>query len=185
MALLQSEKKRLGTPAPDFDLKSVEGKSYRLSDFADKKVLVVMFLCNHCPYVRAIEDRIIRLQRDYAAKSVQLVGICANDPTDYPEDSPENLQKQWQKKDYRFPYLIDESQDVARSFGAVCTPDLYVFDEKRRLAYHGQLDNHWKEPQNVTRRDLSEAIDALLAGKNPAADQIPSMGCSIKWKRVP
>ncbi len=183
MVLLPSAKKQLGMPAPDFNLKAVDGKTYSLASFADKKVLVLMFICNHCPYVQAIEDRILRLQRDYANQSVQLVGICSNDPTDYPDDLPENLKKRWQKKDYHFPYLIDETQDVARAYGAVCTPDLYVFDERRQLAYHGQLDNNWKEPGKVTRHDLREAVETLLVGKKPSADQTPSMGCSIKWKK--
>lgn len=183
MVLLHSEKKQLGTPAPDFELQGVDGKTYSLTGFADKKVLAILFICNHCPYVQAIEARFIQLQRDYAAKSVQLVGICANDPTDYPEDSPENLKRRWHEKDYRFPYLVDETQDIARAYGAVCTPDIYVFDSNRKLAYHGQLDDNWKDPSNVTRHDLREAIDKLLAGQQPSANQTPSMGCSIKWSK--
>ena len=182
MVLLHSEKISLGTQAPDFNLKGVDGKKYSLASFQDKKVLVLMFICNHCPYVQAIEDRIIQLQRDYAAKSVQLIGICSNDPTDYPDDSPANLKKRWQEKDYRFPYLVDETQEVAKAYGAVCTPEFYVLDSARKLAYHGQLDNNWKEPQKVTRQDLRQAVDALLAGKKPS-EQVPSMGCSIKWKK--
>jgi len=161
----------------------VGGNQYSLSDFTDKKVLVIMFICNHCPYVQAIENRIIQLQRDYANQSVQLVGICSNDPTDYPDDSPENLKKRWQAKDYRFPYLIDECQDIARAYGAVCTPDIFVYDAHRKLAYHGQLDNNWKEPAKVTRHDLREAIDSLLNDQKPFENQTPSMGCSIKWRR--
>ena len=183
MVLLHSEKSQLGTPAPDFSLKGVDGKTYSLAGFTGKKVLIVMFICNHCPYVKAVEDRIIQLQRDYSSKSVQLVGICANDPTDYPDDYPENLRKRWQVKDYRFPYLVDETQDVARAYGAVCTPDIFVFDSERKLAYHGQLDNKWQDVAKVTRHDLREAVDLLLAGKRPSSDQIPSMGCSIKWKK--
>jgi len=142
-----------------------------------------MFICNHCPYVQAIEDRMIQLQRNYANQSVQLVGICSNDPTDYPDDSPENLKKRWKAKDYRFPYLIDESQEVARAYGAVCTPDIFVYDTHQKLAYHGQIDNNWKEPSKVTRQDLREAIDGILKGQNPSEAQTPSMGCSIKWKK--
>ena len=183
MVLLHSEKKKIGAPAPDFQLKGVDGKLYSLESFRDKKVLVVMFICNHCPYVQAIEDRILQLQRDYAAQSVQLVGICSNDPTDYPEDSPANLKKRWQEKDYRFPYLIDETQDVARAYGAVCTPDLYAYDAERKLAYHGRFDDNWQNPRKVSRQDLREALDALLSGKRPSQDQVPSMGCSIKWRK--
>ncbi len=183
MVLLHSENRELGTPAADFSLSGGDGKIYSLASFAEKKVLIVMFICNHCPYVKAIEDRILQFQRDYAAKSVQLVGVCSNDPTDYPEDSPANLKKRWLEKDYRFPYLVDETQEVARTYGAVCTPDIYVFDATRKLAYHGQWDNHWQDPRKVTRQDLREAVDLLLAGKSVSKNQTPSMGCSIKWKK--
>lgn len=184
MALLDSEKIALGTQAPDFHLPSVEGsRSYSLQDFADKKVLVVLFICAHCPYVQAIEDRIVRLRKDYQDKSVQLIGICSNDPTDYPEDRPENLARRAQEKGYGFPYLVDETQEVAKSYGAVCTPDIYVYGPDRRLAYHGRIDDHWKEDTQVTRKDLWKAIDALLADQKPASAQMPSMGCSIKWRK--
>jgi len=183
MVLLHSEKIKLGTPAPDFSLSGVDGKKYSLSSFAGSKALVIMFICNHCPYVQAIEDRIIKLQRDYAAKGLQLIGICSNDPTDYPDDQPENLKKRWLEKDYRFPYLIDETQEIARSYGAVCTPDLFIFDSAQKLAYHGQLDDNWQNPSKVTRQPLREALDRLIAGKTPSTDQTPSMGCSIKWKK--
>ncbi len=183
MVLLHSEKFGLGAQAPDFKLTSVDGKSYTLASFQDRKVLVVMFICAHCPYVQAVEDRIIQLQRDYAAQGVQLVGICANDPTDYPDDSKENLLKRWKAKGYGFPYLLDETQAVARIYGAVCTPEFYVYDSSRVLRYHGQLDDNWKEPGRVTRHDLREALDQLLAGKLPAKEQAPSMGCSIKWRQ--
>jgi len=183
MVLLHSEKTRLGTPAPGFHLTGVDGKIYSLDGLKDKKALLVMFICSHCPYVQAVEDRILELERNYSGQGVQLIGICSNDPTDYPDDSPENLKKRWQEKNYRFPYLIDESQDVARAYGAVCTPEFYLYDEKRLLVYHGQLDDNWKEPGKVKRRDLKEAIDLLLKGEKPAAQQTPSMGCSIKWKK--
>ncbi|MFO1518660.1 MAG: thioredoxin family protein [bacterium] len=183
MALLNSENIRLGTPAPDFKLKSVDGKTVTLEDFKDKKVLVVMFICAHCPYVVAVEDRIIQLRREWEGKSVQLLGICANDPTDYPDDQPENLRKRAEAKGYGFPYLIDETQEVAKAYGAVCTPDIYVYGQDRMLAYHGRIDDNWKEPSKVTRRELKEAVDALLTGKSPSDEQMPSMGCSIKWKK--
>lgn len=183
MVLLHSEKSPLGTAAPDFSLPGVDGKTYSLKSFASKKVLVVMFICNHCPYVKAIEDRILQLHRDYDAKGVQLIGICSNDPTDYPDDSPANLKKRWEEKHYGFPYLIDGSQEVAKKYGAVCTPDIFVFDQNRKLAYRGQLDDNWKEPSKVTRHDLREALDLLLQGKPASKNQTPSMGCSIKWKK--
>lgn len=183
MVLLKSENIEVGTPAPDFNLPSVDGKEYGLDSFKDAKALVVMFICNHCPYVQAIEERILELHRDYRAKGVQLVGICSNDPTDYPDDRPDKLLKRWREKEYGFPYLIDETQQVAKDYGAVCTPDIYVFDQNRRLAYHGRMDDNWQEPSQVKKRELREALDRLLAGQAPAASQIPSMGCSIKWKK--
>jgi len=183
MVLLKSTAIPMGTPAPDFHLPSVDGKNYSLASFSGAKALLVMFICNHCPYVVAVEDRIVALQRDYGPKGVQLVGICSNDPTDYPEDRPEKLLERWKNKGFGFPYLVDLSQEVAKTYGAVCTPDLYLFDQNQRLAYHGRIDDHWQEPEKVTRQELREALDALLAGRAPQAEQNPSMGCSIKWKK--
>ena len=183
MVLLNSENTPLGTRASPFHLKSVDGKKYSIDDFKDKKALVVMFICAHCPYVQAVEDRIVQLRKDYEGKSVQLVGICSNDPTDYPDDRPENLRKRAEAKGYGFPYLVDETQDVAKAYGAVCTPDIYVYGPDRKLAYHGRIDDNWKEPHKVTKHDLKEAIDLILACKQPPPSQMPSMGCSIKWKK--
>lgn len=183
MALTESRDLPLGTPCPDFRLPSVDGKTFARDDFRDAKALVVMFICNHCPYVQAVEDRIIQLHGDYAPRGVQLVGICSNDPTDYPDDRPERLLSRWRERRYGFPYLIDEPQDVARAFHAVCTPDIFIFDGDRRLAYHGRIDDNWKEPAKVQRREMREALDALLAGHRPAREQTQSIGCSIKWRR--
>lgn len=183
MVLLKSEPIPMGTPAPEFQLKSVDGKEYTLESFSDAKVLVVMFICNHCPYVQAIEDRIIALRRDYESKGVQLVGICSNDPTDYPDDAPGKLKERWETKSYGFPYLIDETQKVAKAYGAVCTPDIYVYGPDRGLAYHGRIDDNWQEPTQVKRQEIREALDALLADQTPAKEQFPAMGCSIKWKK--
>ena len=174
----------LGTPCPDFRLESVDGKTFARDDFREKAVLVVTFICNHCPYVQAVEDRILALQREYAPRGVQLVGICSNDPTDYPDDHPKRLLARWREKRFGFPYGVDESQDVARAFGAVCTPEFFVYGADRRLAYHGRLDDSWRDPAKVTKRDLAAAFDALLAGTSPAGEQVPSMGCSIKWRRA-
>jgi thiol-disulfide isomerase/thioredoxin len=190
MALTLGTEVSLGTPCPNFNLPSMEGrtqdetKNYGLENFKDRKVLVVMFLCNHCPYVKAIEDRVIELQRRYAGRSVQLVGICSNDPTDYPEDSYENLRRRWHERNYGFPYLHDADQSIAKTFGAVCTPEFFVYGADRFLAYHGRMDDNWKEPSQVKQRDLIEAIDALLIGRQPDPNQVPSMGCSIKWKQI-
>jgi peroxiredoxin len=183
MALTYTPQAELGSPCPDFKLPSVDGKSYALGDFAGSKVLVIAFICNHCPYVKAIEDRLLTLPRGYKAGDFQLVAICSNDPSDYPEDSPAELHRRWREKSYSFPYLIDESQAVARSFGAVCTPDFYVYGPDRRLAYRGRLDDSWKNAAQVRRQELKDAVDALVAGKSLNSPQNPSMGCSIKWKK--
>ena len=183
MALTESRDLPLGTPCPDFRLPSVDGKTVARDDFRDASVLVVMFICNHCPYVQAVEDRIVALNREYGPRGVQLVGICSNDPTDYPDDRPAKLLQRWREKGYGFPYLVDETQAVARAFAAVCTPDIYVFDRDRKLAYHGRIDDNWKEPTRAKRHELREALDALLAGRTPAREQLGSIGCSIKWKK--
>ncbi len=181
MALLKSKNLGRNFSAPDFSLQGVNGLTYSLSDFKASRVLVVLFICNHCPYVKAIEDRLLETQREFAPYAVQFVAICSNNFVDYPDDTPAELFKRWEEKKYGFPYLVDETQDVAKAYGAVCTPDLYVFDSDRRLAYHGRLDDHWQEPLKVTQRDLADALRALLGGRTPSAEQFPSMGCSIKW----
>ncbi len=183
MALLESQAIAIGSTCPDFDLPSVDGRRFRRDDFREKKALVVMFICRHCPYVIAVEDRIVELRREFAMSGVQFVGICSNDANDYPDDAPDRLAARAREMDYGFPYLVDESQAVARRFDAVCTPDIYVYDEERKLAYHGRIDDSWQDAELVTRRELQEALVAIVDGAQPAADQSPSMGCSIKWKK--
>lgn len=182
MALTSSQALSLGTQCPDFTLKGVDGVTYALQDFEKSQGLLVAFICAHCPYVLAIEDRLIALARAYQEQDLQVVAICSNDPARYIEDSAPYLLKRWHEKRYGFPYLIDDTQSVAKKFQAVCTPDLYLFDQDRLLYYHGQLDNNWKTPEQVTRQDLKEAIDGLLAHLAPPAMQVQSIGCSIKWK---
>ena len=182
MALMQSEMISLGTPAPDFTLPGVDGRNWSLSDFDKSQLLVIMFICNHCPYVKAVQQRLVQLQSEYKTENVQLVAISSNDVDNYPEDSFPMMQKVSREQNYNFPYLYDESQDVAKAYSAVCTPDIYVFDRGRELVYRGRLDDNWKESENVTRRDLKLALDHLLAGEAIPFEQIPSMGCSIKWK---
>jgi thiol-disulfide isomerase/thioredoxin len=143
-----------------------------------------MFICNHCPYVKAVEDRLIRLAREFEPRGVQFVAVCANDAENYPDDAFDKLAARWRERGYGFPYLHDEGQDVARAFGAVCTPDLFVFDRERRLAYRGRIDDSWKDESRVTRRELADALEALVAGRAPAREQRPSMGCSIKWRQA-
>jgi len=182
MALKETPPPDLGAPCPDFRLPGVDGRTYSRDDFASARALVVMFICNHCPYVQAVEDRLIRLGRELGPRGVQLVGICSNDAVSYPEDAFDKLAARWRDKAYGFPYLFDETQDVARAFGAVCTPDFFVYDGARKLAYLGRLDDSWKDESKVTRRELASALEALLAGQLVATAQKPSMGCSLKWK---
>ena len=184
MALTENRDIPLGTPCPDFRLPTVDGGTLGRDDVRDKPVLAVLFICNHCPYVQAVEDRMTGLAREYGPRGVQLVGICSNDPTDYPDDAPAQLLARWRDEEYGFPYLIDGSQDVARAFGAVCTPDIFVYGSDRGLAYHGRIDDSWQDASRVTRRELAAAFDALLAGRAPAAEQHHAIGCSIKWRKV-
>jgi peroxiredoxin len=179
---LETKSIELGTPCPDFRLPSVDGTVVGRDDFRDTPVLGVFFYCNHCPYAQAIEGRFMELARDYEGKGFRFVAISSNDATTYPDDSFENMKRRAKERGYRFPYLYDEDQSVARAFDAVATPDLYIFDKSRRLAYHGRLDDSPRDATKVQRRELREAVDALLAGERPDARQNPSIGCSIKWK---
>lgn len=182
MTLLESLPLHLGKDIIPFSLPATDGKGYGPLEFKNKKVLVVIFMCNHCPYVKAVIDRLIAIQNDYADKGVQLIGINANDAEGYPEDSFEAMQAWVKEKGINFPYLYDESQAVAESYQAQCTPDIYVFDQNRKLAYHGRIDDNWKEEDKVTKQELREALDTILAGKGAPETQHPSIGCSIKWR---
>lgn len=182
MALTHTPHPDLGKACPDFTLPAVDGKTYSLSDFTQGAPLVVMFICNHCPYVKAIEDRLIQLGTDLKERNIPILAICSNNAENYPEDSFENIKARWLEKKYPFPYLYDESQSVAKSFGAVCTPDFFVYDKNLKLAYRGRLDDSWKDPAQVSRRELFEAVLQLHEGKSVPTEQTPSMGCSIKWK---
>jgi len=172
----------IGAPCPSFRLPAVDGRTYARDDFSASPVLCVMFICNHCPYVKAVEGRLIALAREFEGRGVQLVGICSNDAETYPDDAFDKLAARWREKGYGFPYLHDEPQDVARAFGAVCTPDIFVYDKDRRLAYRGRIDDSWKDEALVKRRELADALTALSTGGKPAVPQRPSMGCSIKWR---
>ena len=182
MPVMHSKGMPVGTPAPAFSLPAVDGQSYSLDSFADAKLLVVVFTCNHCPYAIACEDRLIAIQRDYASKGVQLVGINPNDAENYPADSFDAMVTRAAEKAFNFPYLRDESQQVARAYDAACTPDIFVFDRDRKLLYNGRIDDNWKEPENVSRHELRDVLDAALEGKGVDFAHTPSMGCSIKWK---
>jgi len=173
----------LGTKAPAFTLQSTNGKPVSLSDFPDALALVVVFMCNHCPYVKHIRAGLAQLARDYLPRGVAMVGINSNDVANYPADSPAKMADEAKAAGYLFPYLYDQTQEVAKAYRAACTPDIYLFDGDKALAYRGQLDD--SRPGNnipVTGKDLRAAIDALLAGKPVSPQQTPSMGCNIKWK---
>jgi peroxiredoxin len=183
MAATPSTMLPLGTPAPAFVLPDTRGNQVSLEDFTDAKALLVMFICNHCPYVKHIRHELARLGHDYLARGVAIVAISANDVDNYPADSPSKMREEAEQADYRFPYLYDESQAVAKAYRAACTPDFFLFDSGQKLVYRGQLDD--SRPGNdlpVTGRDLRAALDAVLAGQPVAEPQKPSIGCNIKWK---
>ncbi len=170
----------LGTPAPDFDLPGVDNRRYSLASFKDKPVLVVMFSCNHCPYVKDYETRMVAIQKDYAARGVQLVAINSNDEKAYPEDSLPEMVKRSKERGFNFPYLRDESQEVVGTYGGVCTPHVFAFDSKRVLRYRGRIDDS-RDTNKVTSHDLRNALDDLLAGKPVREADTKPFGCSIKW----
>lgn len=172
----------LGTGAPDFELPDTDGRTVRRRDFTGKPLLVV-FLCNHCPYVKHLANDLAQVAAKYQQKGVAVVGISSNDVANYPEDAPAQMRLERRARGYTFPYLYDESQAVARAYDAQCTPDFFLFDAQHRLAYRGQFDD--ARPGNgkpITGIDLTMAVDAVVAGRAPAAAQKPSMGCNIKWK---
>ena len=175
----------LGSKAPDFTLPdTVSGRSVKLEDFADAPALLVAFLCNHCPYVKHVLDGFVSFAREYGPRGLAVVAICANDAQAYPDDAPPEMAKLAKAKEFPFPYLHDESQSVATAYDAACTPDFFLFDSKRQLAYRGQFDS--SRPRgtvSVTGADLRAAADAVLQGRAPSTEQIASVGCSIKWRR--
>jgi peroxiredoxin len=173
---------KIGDPAPPFSLPGTDAHTHTLDGLSGKPVLVVVFSCNHCPYVQAYEDRLVAIQCDYAARGVQVIAINSNDDANYPEDSFEQMVARAQAKGFNFLYLRDASQAVARTYGATHTPQLFVFDRARSLRYTGKIDDNWQNPKAVTRQYLRDAIDALLADRAPAESQTHAIGCTIKWK---
>ncbi len=183
MALTPSTMLPLGTAAPDFQLPDTDGGMVSLADFRGKDALLVVFMCNHCPYVIHVRGGLAQLAREYLPRNVGMVGINANDVANYPADSPAKMKQEVQSTGYIFPYLYDETQAVAKSYRAACTPDIFLFDKNQKLVYRGQFDA--SRPNNgipVTGNDLRAALDALLAGKHVPENQKPSIGCNIKWK---
>ena len=183
MALTPSTMLPLGTNAPDFRLPDTDGKIISLADFKNAPALVVVFMCNHCPYVIHIRAGLAQFAHDYVPRGVAVVGISANDAQNYPADSPAKMREEVKTAGYIFPYLYDEAQTVAKNYRAACTPDFFLFDKNQKLVYRGQFDA--SRPRNdipVTGNDLRAALDAVLDGKVVAENQIPSIGCNIKWK---
>ena len=192
MTLLKSLPLPLGSPIIDFTLPGIDGKNHSLADYADRQVLVIIFMCNHCPYVQAVIERLILLQAGYKQEEVQFLGINSNDWDNYAEDSPKKMKEYAENWGLNFPYLYDESQETAKSYQAQCTPDMYVFapanhhsalnPQNFSLRYHGRVDDNWQKPSLVGKQELKAAVDELLAGETPSEEQHPSLGCSIKWK---
>ncbi|ATS18502.1 thioredoxin family protein [Synechococcus sp. PCC 6717] len=184
MARTESTMLALGTPAPDFQLPDVvTGQTISLGTFAEKKALLVMFICRHCPYVKHVEKELARLGQDYKDSDLGIVAISANDAAAYPDDAPDSLKAMAMELGFTFPLCYDESQETAKAYTAACTPDFFLFDGDRKLVYRGQLDD--SRPRNdapVTGKDLRQAIDTVLSGGTPSEDQKPSLGCNIKWK---
>ncbi|MGV3607452.1 MAG: thioredoxin family protein [Planctomycetaceae bacterium] len=183
MVRTASTMRPLGMKAPPFSLMNVDGREVSLSDFSDARALLVIFMCNHCPYVKHVASEIQRVAMDYMPQGVAVVGINSNDASTHPGDSPEQMVHEAEQRGYPFPYLFDEDQTVAKAYGAACTPDFFLFDKNQQLVYRGQLDG--SRPKNdtpLTGSDLRAAIDAVLSGKETPQPQRPSIGCNIKWK---
>lgn len=182
MVLTESFRVPPGSPAHDFSLKGVDDRRHCLADFASAQVLVIVFMCNHCPYVQACISRLVGIVADYAGRGVQFVGINSNDDTEYPEDSFDVMKIFAKEHGMNFLYLRDDTQEVARAYQAQCTPDIFVYDSRRQLAYHGRIDDNWKDEKRVVKKDLRDALDGILDGREVSQEQFPTMGCSIKWR---
>jgi peroxiredoxin len=173
---------RIGDNAIPFNLPGVDGRKYLLSDYDDREAVAVIFTCNHCPYARAWEDRLVQIQADYAGRGVQLIAINSNDASKYPDDSFEKMKERAEEKGFNFPYLHDEDQEVARAYGAERTPEVFLFDADGILRYHGTVDDNYEDPEAVREAYLRDAIEAVLEGREPATAETAPVGCTIKWK---
>jgi peroxiredoxin len=173
---------KIGSTAPDFNLEGIDGKHYSLNSFDDKNALIIIFSCNHCPYVQAYEGRIKQIQEDYSSKRVCVVAINSNEDLNYPDDSFENMKKRAAEQKFNFLYLRDKDQTVARAYDATHTPEIFLFDKNRKLAFHGKIDDNWQEPDKVQNNYLKNALDELLSGKEISVPETFTIGCTIKWK---
>jgi len=174
---------KIGSLAPDFNLEGVDGKKYSLSSFTDNHTLIIVFSCNHCPYVQAYEGRMKQIQEDYNGKGVTVVAINSNEDVNYPDDSFENMKKRAAEQRFNFLYLRDKDQSVARAYDATHTPEIFLFDKERMLAFHGKIDDNWQEPNKAQNHYLRNALDELLAGKEISVPETFTIGCTIKWKK--
>jgi peroxiredoxin len=168
-----------------FDLMGVDDQQHSLSDFAEKSAIAIIFSCNHCPYVRAWEDRMVKIQRDYSEKNVQLIAINANDASKFPDDSFEKMKERAKEKQFNFPYLRDETQEIAVSYGATRTPEVFLFDNAGFLRYHGPIDDNYDDPSSVGIHYLRNALDAVISGRPVAITEISPVGCSVKLRQTP
>lgn len=174
---------KIGSSTPDFNLPGIDGKEYSLNSFADKNALIIIFSCNHCPYVQAYEERMKQIQEDYQQKGVTLIAINSNEDVNYPDDSFKNMKKRADEQNFNFLYLRDDDQSVARAYDATHTPEIFLFDKDRKLAFHGKIDDNWQEPEKVQNHYLRNALDELLAGKEISVPETFTIGCTIKWKK--
>jgi peroxiredoxin len=179
---MSDDKLKIDSSVPNFSLRGVDDKTYSLKDFSDKEILIVIFSCNHCPYVQAYEERIIALQNEFEKDGVKIIAINSNDDVKYPDDSFDEMKKRAAAKRFNFPYLRDETQDIAKAFGATHTPQIFLFDKDRKLKYEGKIDDNWQEPAKVKSAYLKEAILEVLKEKEVSVPETFSIGCTIKWK---
>ena len=178
---MATDKLVLGSKAPEFKLPATDGRTYSLDTFADKKYLIVIFSCNHCPYVQAYEDRIIGIQNDYR-EHLSIAAVSSNETVNYPEDSFEKMKERADQKKFNFPYLFDETQETAKAYGATHTPEIFLFDEERKLVFHGKIDANCQDPANVKSKYLRNALDELITGKKISVPETFTIGCTIKWR---
>jgi peroxiredoxin len=178
---VHSVKLKIGDSAPDFTLPGIDEKLWSLSDFKKSEIVVMAFLCNHCPQAKTLRKRIVALQKEYRPEKVRIVAFSSNDYEKFPENSLEMMQYVANELDYNFPYLLDDFQEAARAYGVTQVPDFFLFDKSRKLVYHGRLDDNWRDSKEVTARDLKEAIELTLKGKTVAFKHIPAEGCEISW----